>query len=179
MPFFIASARLLRAHLRVAPKFYALAFLVLMFTPGHAVLAATGTYLPSSTLYPRLVRLSHGPEQTNGQIIAGTNGNIFLSKNGGASFTFLDKVPTREGSKERCCATLYEVPQRVGSLQAGTLLFAGSYFSGDTPAIEIYTSVDQGRTWSYLSSPVVRGSGKHGLWEPEFTLAGAGDVLVG
>lgn len=139
--------------------------------------AASGTYVPNSTLYPRLVRLSHGAKAVNGQIIASTNGNIFLSKDGSASFTFLDTVPTREGSKERCCATLYEMPRRVGSLQAGTLLFAGSYFSSDTPAVEIYTSMDQGRTWNYLSSPVVRGSAKHGLWEPELTLADNG-VLV-
>ena len=84
----------------------------------------------------------------------------------------------RDGSRERCCATLYEVPRQLGSLQAGTLLFAGSYFSGDTPALEIYTSVDQGRTWSYLLSPVVRGSGKHGLWEPEFTIAGDGALVM-
>ncbi len=31
--------------------------------------------------------------------------------------------------------------------------------------------MDQGRTWSYLAIPVVRGSREHGLWEPEFTLA--------
>jgi len=152
--------------------------LVLVLSYVSTAIAATGTYLPNGTLYPRLVRLSHGPKGVNGQIVASTNGNIFLSRDDGASFTFLGKVPTREGSRERCCATLYEVPRQVGSLQAGTLLFAGSYFSGDTPAIEVYTSADGGRTWSYLSSPVVRGSSKHGLWEPEFTLAGDGALVM-
>ena len=157
------------------PILFAILVALLLVLPANA---ATGTYLQNSTLYPRLVRLSHGSPQVNGQIVASTNGNIFLSTDNGASFTFLDTVPTQAGSTERCCATLYEMPRTVGSLQAGTLLFAGSYFSGQTPAIEIYTSTDQGRTWNYSSTPVTGGDSKHGLWEPEFTIANDGALVM-
>jgi hypothetical protein len=145
---------------------------------GFDAMAASGTYLQNSTLYPRLVRLSHGSPSVNGQVIASTNGNIFVSTNNGASFSFLRTVPTANGSTERCCATLFEMPQQVGSLQAGTLLSAASYYSGSTPAIEVYTSTDQGRTWSYSSTPVLAGDGNHGLWEPEFKIASDGALVM-
>lgn len=138
--------------------------------------AATGKYLQDSTLYPRLVRIQHG--KNNGTILASTNGHIFQSTDGGSSFTFLGTVPTAAGSTERCCGTLFEMPVQVGSLAAGTLLYAASYFSGSTPAIEIYTSGDEGNTWSYSSTPVQRGDASHGLWEPQFSIANDGALVM-
>ena len=140
--------------------------------------AATGTYLSNSTLYPRLVRLQHNPPGVNGQIIASTNGNIFRSTDGGASFTFLDTVPVISGSSEYCCATLFEMPQAVGSLSAGTLLFAATYFVGASRAIEVYRSTDQGQTWNYSSTPVSGGDSSHGLWEPQFSIADDGALVM-
>lgn len=137
---------------------------------------ATGTYLQNSTLYPRLVRIEHGTE--NGTIIASTNGNIFQSTDNGNSFSFLGTVPTASGSSERCCGTLYELPQQVGALAAGTLLYAASYFSGSTPAIEIYTSTDEGHSWSYNATPVIGGDNSHGLWEPQFSVANDGALAM-
>jgi hypothetical protein len=140
-----------------------------------------GVSLENSTFYPRLVELSHGPSSVNGEIIASTNGNIFRSTNSGLTFTFLDTVPTISGSIEDCCATLYELPQTVGSLQAGTLLFAGSYYVGTAMAIEVYTSTDQGQTWNYLNTPVAGGSNTspgHGLWEPQFEVADDGALVM-
>jgi hypothetical protein len=141
--------------------------------------AATGTLLQGSTLYPRVVRLEHGPLATRGRLIASTNGVIFQSTDNGASWTLLGAVPTAGGSTERCCAGLYELPQAVGSLAAGTLVFGASYFSGTLPAIEIYVSTDQGASWSYRSTPVVAGDANHGgLWEPEFELANDGALVM-
>ena len=97
--------------------------------------AATGTVLQGSTLYPRVVRLEHGPANTYGRLIASTNGIIFQSNDNGASWNLLGPVPTAPGSSERCCATLYELPQQVGSLAAGTLISAGAYFSGDRKSV--------------------------------------------
>jgi Ricin-type beta-trefoil lectin domain-like len=157
--------------------FAVILFSLLPMKLAHAQ-AATGTFLPNSTLYPRLVRLAHGSPAVNGEIVASTNGNIFLSTNGGSSFNFLGTVPTQSGSTERCCGTLYEVPQTVGSLQAGTLLYAASYFAGSTPAIEVYTSTDQGNSWAYSSMPVEGGDSSHGLWEPQFEIADDGALAM-
>lgn len=136
---------------------------------------ATGTLLNNSTLYPRLVRLAHGAQ--NGAIVASTNGSIFRSTDDGSSWSYLGIVPTASGSSERCCATLFEMPTTVGGLAAGTLLSAASYFSGSTPAIEIYVSTDYGQSWQYWSTPVVQGDSNHGLWEPQFAIS-ADNALV-
>lgn len=140
--------------------------------------AATGTVLQGSTLYPRVVRLTHGSMSSYGRLVASTNGSIFQSNDNGGSWTSLGTVPTIGGSTERCCATLYELPQQVGSLAAGTLIFAASYLSGSTPAIEVYTSTDQGATWSYHSTPVIAGDANHGVWEPEFEVANDGALVM-
>ena len=155
-----------------------LLILAILGLAAAAVNAATGTYLSNSTLYPRLVRLQHNPPGVNGQIIASTNGNIFRSTDGGASFTFLDTVPTISGSSEYCCATLFEMPQAVGSLSAGTLLFAATYFVGASRALEVYQSTDQGQTWNYSSTPVSGGDSSHGLWEPQFSIADDGALVM-
>jgi hypothetical protein len=50
-----------------------------------------------------------------------------------------------------CCGTLYELPQQVGSLQAGTLLWAASVGKKtERMATRIYRSNDEGRSWSYI-----------------------------
>ncbi|MCP1372642.1 RICIN domain-containing protein [Dyella lutea] len=152
-------------------------FLVCLFVQ-HPARAASGTVLQGSTLYPRVVRLEHGPVSVRGRLIASTNGIIFQSTDNGASWSLLGPVPTVNGSSERCCATLYELPQQVGSLAAGTLISAASYFSGGTPAIEVYTSTDQGHSWSYHSTPVIGGDSSHGLWEPEFEVANDGALVM-
>ena len=149
----------------------------LAVTAGSAS-AGGGTLLQRSTLYPRAIRLSHGAAATNGQVIVSTNGIIFRSLDEGVSFTYVGQVPTPAGSTERCCATLYELPQAVGRLPAGTLLSSASYFIGTVPAIEILASTDAGATWSYSSTPVRRGDAQHGLWEPQFSVANDGALVV-
>ncbi len=140
-----------------------------------AALAATGTQLPDSTLYPRLVRIAHGPPSTRGHILASTTGRIFESSDDGKTFRLLSQPTPRPGSKERCCATLFEMPADVGTLKAGTLLYSASTFTAGVPSIEVYTSTDGGRTWAFHSVLKRAGDDKHGLWEPHFaiTLDGA------
>ncbi|KZC17745.1 hypothetical protein RHOFW510R12_11050 [Rhodanobacter sp. FW510-R12] len=155
-----------------------LVFALCAMVIAHSAWAASGTVLQGSTLYPRVVRLAHGPAGVNGRLIASTNGIIFQSVDDGASWSALGPVPTIGGSSERCCATLYELPRAVGNLAAGTLLSAASYFSGGMPAIEVYTSTDQGAHWSYHSTPVRAGDASHGLWEPEFEVANDGALAM-
>lgn len=152
----------------------------LLIATSFTAFAATGEYLPESTVYPRLVRLAHGPSSSNGRIIASTTGRIFESKDDGRSFTLLADIPVRVGSKLRCCETLFELPQAVGSLHAGTLLYAASYISGTEPAIEVYTSIDEGNHWVYHSTPVIRGSDTShgGLWEPQFAVTKDGALAM-
>lgn len=152
--------------------------------------AATGTQLPGSTLYPRLIRLHHAPGPLKNSILAKTGNKLFRSLDEGRTFTYLTTVPTANleaGSptpdpaapdKERCCSTIYELPRKLGHLKAGTLLYSASFFSGGIPAIEIYTSTDHGQSWRYLSTPIKSGDEHHGLWEPEFTIAKDGSLIM-
>lgn len=169
-------------HRSIMPKRFHLPLrlgllLVLSALCGHA---ATGTLLPDSTSYPRLVRIMHGPAPANRHILANTNGKIFLSKDDGKSFTLLTEVPIRPGTKLRCCEALYELSQSVGTLPAGTLIFAASVKIGNDPAIDLYTSSDQGAHWAYHSTPVsgFGEKGRGGLWEPEFTIAKDGALVM-
>lgn len=146
--------------------------------PSTAGKLATGTVLQNSSLYPRVVRIEHGPAAQDGELIASTNGRIFMSANDGQTFTYLDTVPTINGSAEYCCGTLFEMPKTVGSLTAGTLLFAATYYVGASRAIEVYRSTNDGITWAYSSTPVSGGSSTHGLWEPEFSVAANGALVM-
>jgi hypothetical protein len=147
-------------------------------TGGQPPATVAKTAIPNSTLYPRVIRLSHAPAASNGKLIASAGG-IFQSSDNGSTFTPLSTVAPVAGSTEPCCATLYELPVAVGALPAGTLLRAGTYRYNGTPAIEIYTSNDQGATWNYYDTPVIRGAGKQGgEWEPEFTVANDGALVM-
>ena len=152
---------------------------LLMFFSTYAE-GATGTLLASGTHYPRLVRLQHGTAAARGHILAQTNGKFFESKDDGRTFTFLSDAPLRPGSTLLCCEALYELPQTVGSLAAGTLIYSPSVKVGDAPAIEIYTSTDEGVHWNYHSTPVSGAGekGKGGLWEPEFSVAKDGALVM-
>ena len=140
--------------------------------PPVAPTNTAGTLMVGSTLYPRAVRLA------DGTIVASTNGVIFRSTDAGATFAQMGSVPVASGSTERCCATLYLMPQTVGTLKAGTLLSAASDFLGTVPAIEVSVSTDGGASWTYSSTPVTRGDAKHGLWEPQFEVAQDGALVM-
>jgi len=161
---------------RASACFAGLGFMLCPF----ALSAATGTLLPGSSVYPRLVRIAHGTGTANGRILASTTDQIFESNDEGKTFSRIADVPAQTGSKFRCCETLFEMPRDVGGLRAGTLLFSATYDIGDQPAIEIYTSTDEGHHWSYHSTPVSgRGEkGSGGLWEPEFSVARDGALVM-
>jgi len=152
--------------------------------------AATGTALSGSfstqqgdAPYFRLVRLEHG--SSNGTIVAseslmgnGITANIWQSTNGGNSWTQVTTVPEIAGSAMIGGSELFEMPQTVGSLAAGTLLYAATYQVGSLRAIEIYTSTNAGSTWTYLGTPVVGGSNGSGIWEPNFEIANDGALVM-
>ena len=155
-----------------------LATIVFLLTGSRAGLGAGGTELPNGTLYPRVLRLTHSGPAATGRILASTTGHIFESTDDGKTFRHIAAIEPKAGSKERCCATLYEVPQQVGSLAAGTLLYSASFFENGVPAIEVYASADAGQHWRFHSTVVRRGSEKHGLWEPQFLVTSDGALAV-
>lgn len=151
-------------------------------TTGTA-LAGSFTTQTGNAPYFRLVRLAHGAH--NGTIVAsessmgnGITGNIWQSTNNGGSWTQVATVPVISGSSLVGAATLFEMPQTVGSLTAGTLLYAATYTQGTQRAIEIYTSSNAGSTWSYWATPKIGGTLTQGLWEPQFEVALDGALVM-
>ena len=154
--------------------------------------AASGTpitqNLQQSTANPRLVRITHG--DAKGTILASVApGVLYKSTDEGATFTKLAEITYQSGVTWDCCGVLYEMPSTVGSLPVGTLLFAADYCDGTSLSINIYSSSDDGTSWSYLSTPVSggpcvkKGSGEQGVpgegvWEPEFELASNGALVM-
>jgi len=58
------------------------------------------------------------------------------------------------------CPELYELPQAIGDMPAGTMLLAGNSVPGDrsTTRMALYKSIDLGRTWTYVSTIATGGS---------------------
>jgi len=121
---------------------------------NEAGVDATGQLLRNDTgLYPRAVRLEYNGA-ANGRILASVVtfvsnadgiGAIYESTNGGASFAQVGTVadPLAADGKGLCCATLYELPRQVGSMPAGTLLWAASVGADARPmALRIWRSHD-------------------------------------
>jgi len=154
---------------------------------------STKTLLSSSTaLYARVVRMSHSSNSAlNGRIVAsvtafvsGVGEEDIYASSDGTSFAKIGAVTDSDFAGGLCCGTLYELPSKVGSLPAGTLIYSGSVGQGSTTAamkIKVYASQDGGATWSYLSTPAVTtkpGTTGGGLWEPQFTIATDGALVV-
>jgi hypothetical protein len=81
------------------------------------------------------------------------------------------------------------MPQTVGTITAGTILFSADYCEGDVMSTNIYSSSDDGNSWTFLAAPVrggkcqqnskgvYQGVSGDGLWEPEFEVS-SDDALV-
>ncbi|MEU4765854.1 RICIN domain-containing protein [Actinosynnema sp. NPDC023794] len=141
--------------------------------------------------YPRVIRLEHADAAHRGRILASTNttdsGTIHESTDGGASFHPIATIQTRPAAGEWSGnSTLFEFPRPLGADPAGTLIWATSIntFRGgrDRPnpnsRIVAWKSADHGRVWRQVSTPLVTGTVGHGVWEPEFAVTNAGELVV-
>lgn len=160
---------------------------------------ATGTYtgLSKNGGYPRVIRLQNQdklpiPNASANNWLVASAGGIFISEDEGKTWSEPVTITPPGSATTLCCATLYEVPKTVGQLSAGTLLWAATTCTDDQDglkcaapkgkpmAIYIYESVDQGRTWTYWGEPVETDPDRTtgGLWEPEFAVDNAGELVM-
>lgn len=99
---------------------------------------------------------------------------IYKSDDGGVSWRQVGKVEdTVNGWGMRYQPFLYELPVAIGRYPKGTILCAGNSIPTDLSKtkIDIYASVDEGESWSFVSSVASGGVAKpeNGLtpvWEP-------------
>lgn len=156
--------------------------------PIQAVPGASGTPLDANpndrAYYPRLVRIHHG-ERRDAIVASVSPGVFYESTDEGGSFARVGQIPPVQGIMPKCCGTLFEVPQRIGELNEGTLLYAATYCEktdAQTASIEVFASTDDGKTWAHHSTPLRRGScitTRHdGIWEPEFEVDASGALVM-
>lgn len=105
--------------------------------------------------------------------------DVYLADRDDAPFQPIGRIDDPQFGSGACCGTLYELPQAVGTLRKGTLLWAASVGQNAPDrrmTIKIYRSDDEGRTWSYLSQ--IKSPNQGGLWEPEFAVDRAGELVM-
>lgn len=170
-----------------ASKALACAFLTLMLGFEGTAYAAT-LLSTASAANPRVVRLAYpNAPQDAGRLVVtvltaagGKHADVYLSDHDDTSFHQIGRIDDPAFATGACCGTLYELPQQVGSLRTGTLLWAASVGQNVTQdrrmAIRIYRSGDDGRSWHYLSE--IKSPNQFGLWEPEFTIDHAGELVM-
>lgn len=149
--------------------------------------ALTGSRLVEGmAIYPRALELTSGPDA--GTIVVGvvsfvgSNGvaKIFHSTDQGTSFSPVGEIRDDDARRELCCGTLYELPQAVGDLAAGTLVWsasAGQDARDRRMTLPLWVSSDAGRSWErYATIHTQPNTG--GLWEPEFAVTQDGRLAV-
>ena len=172
----------------------AAAFSVFLFDAGqaHAVFGPSTMYTPPSgspnpgSLYGRALRLQYSGS-ANGTMLATfeqyVNGTpsfpIFRSSDAGKTWTQISSVTDQvNGWGMTWEPQLYELPQAIGNMPAGTILCAGLSVSPDfsKTKIDMYKSTDHGQTWSFVSSIATGGeaistNGHTPVWEPFLMVA--------
>ncbi len=135
--------------------------------------------------YARVIRLAHNGA-ANGRLVTsfhvgeptGDGLLIYQSDDDGATWAALASMIDPSYSYRTCCATIFELPVAAGTMPEGTLLLSASEGAGGAAGheIKVWSSADQGKTWSYLSS-CAKTAGTAGLWEPSFAIAASGELL--
>ncbi|WP_223691509.1 RICIN domain-containing protein [Leifsonia poae] len=117
---------------------------------------------------------------------------IYRSTDDGTSWTHLtDIVPSTDFPTLTRTAQpfLYELPQQVGNLPAGTILLSGMIMPADRSSsrLVVYKSADHGATWSYLSTIDTGGPATYDptptsttttVWEPSLAVDGNGGLAA-
>ena len=103
---------------------------------------------------------------------------IYRSTDNGESWSLVSNVTdTVFSTNRKAQPMLYELPQAVGNMPAGTLLLAGNLVPNDKSSsrIVIYKSTDVGATWEYVSTVDIGGAFNYDrspesttstIWEP-------------
>lgn len=151
-----------------------------------------------SSYYPRLIRLAHNGAY-NGAIIASVNtleqtGVILMSTDDGVTFSERGKIvdPITTGGGQLCCSMLYELPTAIGTMPAGTLLWADTTFRVEDDVFRhteqrLWASSDLGAHWRFVStiasadtafSRTVRGPFLPSAWEPSLSMAADGQLVA-
>lgn len=148
-----------------------------------SVHAQAQTLLSTNARYPRIQLLPSG--ELIATVLASPRDysvKVYSSTDNGASFTQVGSIDDPEFLPKRTSSpSLFRVPQAVGSLAAGTLILGLVVDTSGCDAcrakVNIYKSADNGRNWTFVSM-AVRSANSKGLWEPDFSMAADGAIVM-
>lgn len=162
---------------------------------------AGSAFDPAGTTYAKIVSLKNNGSH-NGELLVTYDQLVYVdgvqvypiyrSTDDGASWTHVTNVvPSDDFPNETLTSQpfLYELPQQVGSMPAGTILLAGMIMPDDRSAsrIVIYRSFDRGSTWELLSTVDTGGPAEYDpssssttttVWEPALNLDPQGNLVT-
>ncbi|KAK3057338.1 hypothetical protein LTR09_001521 [Extremus antarcticus] len=172
-------------------RFLSIVSLTALFTIGQAATLAPKTpsfvnatiYNPpagSQTSYARSTFLEVGNTKVIPPVLTTYAGGdhfvIYRSNDGGKSWKSISKAYFTNGNYTGGIILrpfLYELPEDLGEVSAGTVFLSGNAIPGDFSStnIELYASTDKGRSWSFVSVVAVGGppntdNGAPCVWEP-------------
>lgn len=160
---------------------------------GFASSSGTSLYGPVGTNevanYARVIRLQHNGAN-NGTLLAtfehgfpnGTASYLVIRKStdDGATWSTLSTVPEPNGWPIMWQPFLFELPKAVGSYPAGTILLAENSLPSNTnntlTCFYLFSSTDQGATWSGGTQIDTGGGAGAGIWEPFLLIDGLGNL---
>lgn len=153
-----------------------------MSTAWFAGTAQAQTQLSADPqMYARVRQLPNGELLATMTASAGGNHvDVYASSNSGASFAKVGQITDADFASGLCCGNIFVLPQAVGSLASGTLIWAGSVAqnaSNRRMKIKLYKSTNNGRNWTFLTTAVTSAN-TGGLWEPDFYMANDGALVM-
>lgn len=211
-----ASRRRIRSFLAAVAALTALAATALVAAPASAVTTGNGAlvYSPGAgtsfnpeggraagTTYAKNIVLKYSGSAngtqlvTYDQLVLVNNVQvypIYRSTDNGATWSHLtDIVPNNDFPSLARTAQpfLYELPQQVGNLPAGTILLSGMIMPTDRSSsrLVVYKSADHGASWSLLSTIDTGGPATYDpsptsttttVWEPSLIVDGNGKLAA-
>ncbi|MFI6096686.1 hypothetical protein ACIA8G_14080 [Lentzea sp. NPDC051213] len=149
------------------------ATLAVLPTPA---LAETKALTGEESRYPHAIRLEHGPNR--GDVLVTLDRwqtvDILRANRQGKKFKKIASFSDALATHVQCCGHLYELPQQVGDMPAGTVLWSGTVgLRAEIMRARIWRSFDAGETWEYLSE-CATADNLAGLWEPELSVDARG-----
>ncbi|KAJ7068746.1 BNR/Asp-box repeat protein [Mycena amicta] len=166
-------------------KLLSLAAITSAITPftGVTIFKPPSNYIVPRTLYARTLLIPQDGPDTNVLLASWENYSpeppnvffqIFRSTNLGQSWTpFSNITDTQNGWGLRYQPFLYEMTEQIGRFPAGAILCAGNSIPTNlsNTQIDVYASLDKGRTWSFVSHVAAGGraipnNGETPVWEP-------------
>lgn len=162
-------------------------------SPGSVVAAPSSSTGVENNDYPRIIRLAASADASRrGNLLVmysvndtgvRTHSVIKRSTDQGQTWTTISTLYSPTPGWGIYFGSMYELPQAVGSLAAGTLIAAGNAWDNvnwSNQEVQTFVSTDYGVTWTQRGNCVTKAGAPNqvstGLWEPEIILNADGKL---